>query len=174
MRHKWEESAVWFKRFLGNISLVLVAWHAFFMHNPGGAGLYLPFNAWGWIFASLVMALGLWYVTLSQRLVVSPLLTAQWLGDLVVAAHGLSGIRAQGLCHSPAAGAVCRPAVSGKPLSVAIRYARRETGCSICCWGPSPLRRCSAWCSITCWCRATGLGMTPRPTAPMASSSNPT
>ncbi len=19
----------------------------FFMHNPGGAGLYLPFNAWG-------------------------------------------------------------------------------------------------------------------------------
>ena len=33
----------------------------FFMHNPGGAGLYLPFNAWGWIFASLVMALGLLY-----------------------------------------------------------------------------------------------------------------
>ncbi len=52
----------------------------FFMHNPGGAGLYLPFNAWGWIFASLVMALGLWQVTLSQRLVVSPLLTALWLG----------------------------------------------------------------------------------------------
>ncbi|MFQ2455345.1 Wzy polymerase domain-containing protein [Aeromonas caviae] len=56
----------------------------FFMHNPGGAGLYLPFNAWGWIFASLVMALGLWHVTLSQRLVVSPLLTAQWLGGLLL------------------------------------------------------------------------------------------
>ncbi|WP_234716521.1 PglL family O-oligosaccharyltransferase [Aeromonas caviae] len=56
----------------------------FFMHNPGGAGLYLPFNAWGWIFASLVMALGLWYVTLSQRLVVSPLLTAQWLGGILL------------------------------------------------------------------------------------------
>ncbi|WP_235663668.1 PglL family O-oligosaccharyltransferase [Aeromonas caviae] len=54
------------------------------MHNPGGAGLYLPFNAWGWIFASLVMALGLWYVTLSQRLVVSPLLTAQWLGGILL------------------------------------------------------------------------------------------
>jgi O-antigen polymerase len=56
----------------------------FFMHNPGGAGLYLPFNAWGWIFASLVMALGLWHVTLSQRLVVSPLLTAQWLGGILL------------------------------------------------------------------------------------------
>ncbi|WP_234927731.1 PglL family O-oligosaccharyltransferase [Aeromonas caviae] len=56
----------------------------FFMHNPGGAGLYLPFNAWGWIFASLAMALGLWHVTLSQRLVVSPLLTAQWLGGILL------------------------------------------------------------------------------------------
>ncbi|MFQ2464294.1 Wzy polymerase domain-containing protein [Aeromonas caviae] len=54
------------------------------MHNPGGAGLYLPFNAWGWIFASLVMVLGLWHVTLSQRLVVSPLLTAQWLGGILL------------------------------------------------------------------------------------------
>ncbi|MFQ2585831.1 Wzy polymerase domain-containing protein [Aeromonas caviae] len=56
----------------------------FFMHNQGGAGLYLPFNAWGWIFASLVMALGLWHVTLSQRLVISPLLTAQWLGGILL------------------------------------------------------------------------------------------
>ncbi|WP_323980738.1 PglL family O-oligosaccharyltransferase [Aeromonas media] len=56
----------------------------FFMHNPGGAGLYLPFNAWGWIFASLVMALGLWQVTLSQRLRVSPLLTVLWLGGLLM------------------------------------------------------------------------------------------
>lgn len=45
----------------------------FFMHNPGGAGLYLPFNAWGWIFASLVIGLGLWHVTLCQHLIVSPL-----------------------------------------------------------------------------------------------------
>lgn len=45
----------------------------FFMHNPGGAGLYLPFNAWGWIFASLVIGLGLWQVTLQQRLVFSSL-----------------------------------------------------------------------------------------------------
>lgn len=70
---------------LGVVSLLywLLGMH-FFMHNPGGAGLYLPFNAWGWIFASLVMALGLWHVTLRQRLVISPLLTAQWLGGILL------------------------------------------------------------------------------------------
>ena len=62
------------KVFWGTSVLYWLLGMHFFMHNPGGAGLYLPFNAWGWIFASLVMALGLWHVTLSQRLVVSPLL----------------------------------------------------------------------------------------------------
>lgn len=56
----------------------------FFMHNPGGAGLYLPFNAWGWIFASLVIALGLWQVTLRQQLVTSPLLVGLWLGGMLL------------------------------------------------------------------------------------------
>ncbi|MGU5592818.1 Wzy polymerase domain-containing protein [Aeromonas sanarellii] len=72
-------------RAFGVISVLywLLGMH-FFMHNPGGAGLYLPFNAWGWIFASLVMALGLWQVTLNQRLMVSPLLTALWLGGLLL------------------------------------------------------------------------------------------
>lgn len=72
------------KIFWGTSVLYWLLGMHFFMHNPGGAGLYLPFNAWGWIFASLVMALGLWHVTLSQRLVVSPLLTAQWLGSLLL------------------------------------------------------------------------------------------
>ncbi len=72
------------KIFWGTSVLYWLLGMHFFMHNPGGAGLYLPFNAWGWIFASLVMALGLWHVTLSQRLVVSPLLTAQWLGGLLL------------------------------------------------------------------------------------------
>lgn len=72
------------KVFWGTSVLYWLLGMHFFMHNPGGAGLYLPFNAWGWIFASLVMALGLWHVTLSQRLVVSPLLTAQWLGGLLL------------------------------------------------------------------------------------------
>lgn len=56
----------------------------FFMHNPGGAGLYLPFNAWGWIFASLVIGLGLWQVTLQQRLVFSALQGWLWLGALLL------------------------------------------------------------------------------------------
>ncbi|PSJ46733.1 ligase [Zobellella endophytica] len=38
----------------------------FFMHNPGGAGLYLPFNMVGWIFVSLLIGLGLWQMTLNQ------------------------------------------------------------------------------------------------------------
>ncbi|WP_339331176.1 PglL family O-oligosaccharyltransferase [Aeromonas hydrophila] len=56
----------------------------FFMHNPGGAGLYLPFNAWGWIFASLIIGLGLWQVTLQQRLVFSSLQGWLWLGALLL------------------------------------------------------------------------------------------
>lgn len=56
----------------------------FFMHNPGGAGLYLPFNAWGWIFASMVIGLGLWRVTLQQRLVFSSLQGWLWLGGLLL------------------------------------------------------------------------------------------
>ncbi|MBL0446273.1 O-antigen ligase C-terminal domain-containing protein [Aeromonas veronii] len=52
----------------------------FFMHNPGGAGLYLPFNAWGWIFASLGIGLGLWHVTLRQRLIASPLQASLLIG----------------------------------------------------------------------------------------------
>ncbi|MFM5878018.1 Wzy polymerase domain-containing protein [Aeromonas sanarellii] len=70
--------------FWGTLVLYWLLGMHFFMHNPGGAGLYLPFNAWGWIFASLVMALGLWQVTLNQRLMVSPLLTVLWLGGLLL------------------------------------------------------------------------------------------
>ncbi|MGL6350768.1 MAG: pilin glycosylation ligase domain-containing protein, partial [Aeromonas sp.] len=56
----------------------------FFMHNPGGAGLYLPFNAWGWVFASRVIGLGLWQVTLRQRLLFSPLQAGLWIGALLL------------------------------------------------------------------------------------------
>ncbi|MFM1683186.1 PglL family O-oligosaccharyltransferase [Aeromonas salmonicida] len=54
------------------------------MHNPGGAGLYLPFNAWGWVFASLVIGLGLWQVTLQQRLIFSSLQAWLWLGGFLL------------------------------------------------------------------------------------------
>lgn len=56
----------------------------FFMHNPGGAALYLPFNAWGWIFASLMIGMGLWQVTLRQRITFSPLQVALWFGALLL------------------------------------------------------------------------------------------
>lgn len=56
----------------------------FFMHNPGGAGLYLPFNAWGWIFASLMIGMGLWQVTLRQHITFSPLQAALWFGALLL------------------------------------------------------------------------------------------
>lgn len=56
----------------------------FFMHNPGGAGLYLPFNAWGWVFASLAIGLGLWQVTLRQRLAFSPLQAGLWIGAFLL------------------------------------------------------------------------------------------
>ena len=32
----------------------------FFMHNQGGAGLYLPFNMLGWSFIAVLISLGLW------------------------------------------------------------------------------------------------------------------
>ena len=56
----------------------------FFMHNPGGYGLYMPFNAWGWIFGSLVISLGLWRVTQQQRMVFSSLQTWLWIGALLL------------------------------------------------------------------------------------------
>ncbi len=63
---------------------LLAAGHAFLYAQSGGAGLYLPFNAWGWIFASLVIALCLWQVTLRQRLVISSLQLGLWLGALLL------------------------------------------------------------------------------------------
>ena len=55
----------------------------FFMHNPGGAGLYLPFNAWGWIFASLMICLGLWHITSKGELVSNTLLQV-WGGAIAL------------------------------------------------------------------------------------------
>lgn len=42
-----------------------------FMHNPGGDGFYLPFNMLGWAFASVLIGIGLWHVTVTQQLVFS-------------------------------------------------------------------------------------------------------
>jgi len=43
----------------------------FFMHNQGGAGLYLPFNMVGWAFVSVLISLGLWHLTSIRQLTFS-------------------------------------------------------------------------------------------------------
>lgn len=49
----------------------------FFMHNPGGSALYLPFNAWAWVFLSLMLGMGLWHATQNSALRYSRL-NAYW------------------------------------------------------------------------------------------------
>ena len=61
----------------------LVGMHLF-MHNPGGQGLYLPFNAWGWIFASLTIGLGLWTVSQKGKLTFSTLQKGLWAGAFLL------------------------------------------------------------------------------------------
>ncbi|MDP5293173.1 Wzy polymerase domain-containing protein [Oceanimonas sp. CHS3-5] len=51
----------------------------YFMHNPGGSGLYLPFNMIGWIFVSLMIGLGLWQLTLNRTVVWSRFHAGCWL-----------------------------------------------------------------------------------------------
>lgn len=40
----------------------------FFMHNQGGAGLYLPFNMVGWAFVSVLISVGIWHLTVVKQL----------------------------------------------------------------------------------------------------------
>ncbi|WP_116474448.1 PglL family O-oligosaccharyltransferase [Zobellella maritima] len=51
----------------------------FFMHNPGGSGFYLPFNMVGWIFVSLLIAVGLWQMTLNRAVRFSRFHALCWL-----------------------------------------------------------------------------------------------
>lgn len=55
-----------------------------FMHNPGGQGLYLPFNALGWVFASIVMGLGLWQVAQRQAIVFNSMQAWLWAGAMLL------------------------------------------------------------------------------------------
>ncbi len=43
----------------------------FFMHNQGGAGLYLPFNMVGWAFVSVLISIGVWHLTIVKQLTFS-------------------------------------------------------------------------------------------------------
>lgn len=56
----------------------------FYWPHLGGVALELPFNAWGWIFASLVMGAGLWRIARSRRLVLTPLQVCGWAGGVLL------------------------------------------------------------------------------------------
>jgi O-antigen polymerase len=61
----------------------LVGMHVF-IHNAGGHGLYLPVNAMGWIYISVVIGLGLWTITEQERLSFSPFQTGLWAGAFLL------------------------------------------------------------------------------------------
>ena len=61
----------------------LVGMHVF-MHNPGGQGLYLPVNAWGWIFGSLATGLGLWRISQSGKLTFNAMQKGLWGGAFLL------------------------------------------------------------------------------------------
>lgn len=42
-----------------------------FMHNQGGAALYLPINMVGWAFIAVLIGLGLWHLTVIRQLTIS-------------------------------------------------------------------------------------------------------
>lgn len=65
-------------------ALYLLLGAHFFMHNPGGSGLYLPFNMVGWILVALLIALGLWLVTKREALRLSQAHLLFWFGALLL------------------------------------------------------------------------------------------
>ena len=124
----------------------------FFMHNPG-PGLYLPFNAWGWIFASLVIApRSVAGDALRQRLVILILAAGALAGALLLllpmAYPGFWSL--PGLRHPAPAGSLSPVCCSSSASTSGGWSCPARDRLSICCSGPSPSRRCSAWCNITC------------------------
>ena len=52
------------------------------LETPGGTGLYLPFNVFGWLIATILISLGLWQITLNKKVVTSKLQLYSLLGFL--------------------------------------------------------------------------------------------
>jgi O-antigen polymerase len=52
------------------------------LETPGGTGLYLSFNVFGWLIATLLISLGLWQITLNKKVVTSSLQLYSLLGFL--------------------------------------------------------------------------------------------
>jgi O-antigen polymerase len=52
------------------------------LETPGGTGLYLTFNVFGWLIATTLISLGLWQITLNKKVVTSKLQLYSLLGFL--------------------------------------------------------------------------------------------
>jgi len=52
------------------------------LETPGGTGLYLSFNVFGWLIATLLISIGLWQITLNKKIVTSKLQLYSLLGFL--------------------------------------------------------------------------------------------
>jgi O-antigen polymerase len=52
------------------------------LETPGGAGLYLSFNVFGWLIATILISLGRWQITLKRQVVTSKLQLYSLLGFL--------------------------------------------------------------------------------------------
>jgi O-antigen polymerase len=50
------------------------------LETPGGTGLYLSFNVFGWLIATVLISLGLWQITLKRKVVTSKLQLYSLLG----------------------------------------------------------------------------------------------
>jgi len=52
------------------------------LETPGGTGLYLSFNVFGWLIATILISLGFWQITLNKKIVTSKLQLYSLLGFL--------------------------------------------------------------------------------------------
>lgn len=59
------------KIFWGVIIIYTLLGMHIFIHNQGGAGLYLPFNIVGWAFISVLISVGIFHLTMIRQLVLS-------------------------------------------------------------------------------------------------------
>ncbi|WP_159084332.1 O-antigen ligase family protein [Dongshaea marina] len=70
--------------FVGCLSLYLLIGVHFYMANPGGSGLYLPYNIVGWCFVSLLISFGCWQLVRTRELIISPLHLLGWLAFILL------------------------------------------------------------------------------------------
>ncbi|MBA6355970.1 MULTISPECIES: PglL family O-oligosaccharyltransferase [unclassified Colwellia] len=52
------------------------------LETPGGTGLYLSFNVFGWLIATILISLGLWQISLNKKVILSKLQLYSLLGFL--------------------------------------------------------------------------------------------